>query len=80
MELFLRVDVRLRDETKMTERLEELVLEQKRLHEEMLARQRAEFHKDNAKLLNQLRAESEAKPASGSSYGDFDICFSSDEH
>ena len=66
------VDVRQRDETKATERLEELVMEQKRLHEEMLARQRVEFHKENTKLLNRLRAESETKPASGSSNAGFD--------
>ena len=44
---------------KATERLEELVLQQKQLHEEMLANQRAEFHKENLKLLNKLR-QSEA--------------------
>ena len=69
------VDVRQRDQTKATERLEELVMEQKRLHEEMLARQRVEFHKENTKLLNRLRAESETKPASGSSNGDLNIIF-----
>ena len=53
------VDIQQRDEIKATERLEELVLQQKQLHEEMLANQRAEFHKENLKLLNKLR-QSEA--------------------
>ena len=57
------VDIRERDQTKTAERLEELVFEQKKLHEEMLAKQRSEFHKENLKLLNRLRNTEPTQPA-----------------
>ena len=56
------VDIRERDQTKTAERLEQLVLEQKKLHEEMLAKQRSEFHKENLKLLNRLRNTEPSQP------------------
>ena len=57
------VNIRERDQTKTAERLEELVFEQKKLHEEMLAKQRSEFHKENLKLINRLRNTEPSQPA-----------------